>query len=356
MPEMKTVQIDGARACSLIDRPLPSIDRDYALLKVLVAPMCNEYLAYQDGIYLERNRPDALGHEMAGEVAEAPPGSRVRAGDRVVALCGYPCGRCVPCLAGYYAHCAGTDDPRAVCGSESGECGFAQYAVKPDWMLIPIPDDVSYEHASMACCGLGPTFGAMERMDVTAGRTILITGLGAVGLGGVINAKFRGATVIGVARSPFRAALARKLGCDFVLDPSAGDVRARIAEITGGQGADGAIECSGQAAYQRLALDSAGRLGTVTFLAESGEIPVHVDEHLVQKGVRVQGSLDINLRDAPRLMEMIPKVRGQLDDFITHRFPLSRIADAFELQLARECGKVVLYPWEDAPPREPHRP
>ena len=158
---MKTVQITGPRQCRLIDKPVPSIDRDYVLLKVHVAPMCNEYVAYHDGIYLERNRPDSLGHEMAGEVVTAPPGAAVRPGDRVVALCGYPCGRCQPCRLGYYAHCAGTDDPREVCGGTSGECGFAQYAVKPDRMLVPIPDDLSYEHASLACCGLGPTFGAV---------------------------------------------------------------------------------------------------------------------------------------------------------------------------------------------------
>jgi L-iditol 2-dehydrogenase len=344
---MKTVRINGERDCGLIDKPTPSISRDYVLLKVHVAPMCNEYVAYKDLVYLERNRPDSLGHEMAGEVVDAPPSASVAVGDRVVALCGYPCGRCDPCQQGYYAHCRATEDPLEVCGSPSGECGFAQYAVKPDWMLVPIPDDVSYEHASMACCGLGPTFGAMQRMRVDAFSTVLITGLGAVGLGGVINAKFRGATVVAVVRSPYRASLASKLGCDIVLDPSDGDILQQVLAVTDGDGPDVAIECSGQHEYQRLAIDALKRLGTVAFLAEPGEISLHVDADLVQKGVTLLGSLDINRHDAGRLMRLIRQVPDQVDTFITHRYPLGRIADAFEAQIARECGKVVLYPWEE---------
>lgn len=342
---MKTVQIHGPRACGLVDRPRPSVRRNYVTVKVHVAPMCNEYLAYRDQVYLERNRPDSLGHEMAGEVVEAGPDAAVRVGDRVVALCGFPCGRCEPCRQGYYAHCAQTEDPRTQCDSPSGECGFAQYAVKADWMLVPIPDGVSYEHASMACCGLGPTFGAMERAGVGASATVLITGLGAVGLGGVLNARFRGATVIGVARGRYRAALARDLGCDLVINPQKEDALDRIRSATGGRGVDLAIDCSGQEVYQRLAIDAVKRMGTVAFLAEPGEIRLNVDRDLVQRGVTLFGSLDVNRHDAGRLMEMIASIPEQIDKFITHRYPLRRIADAFERQMKYECGKIILYPW-----------
>lgn len=344
---MRTVQIEGRRQCRLIDKPVPSIRGSYALLKVHVAPMCNEYVAYEDLVFLERNRPDSLGHEMAGEVVAAAPDSAVREGERVVALCGFPCGRCGPCLRGYYAHCVQTEDPRAVCGSESGECSFAQYAIKPDWLLVPIPSSLSYEHASMACCGLGPTFGAMERMGVDAFGTVLITGLGAVGLGGVINAKFRGAQVIGVVRSPYRARLARELGCDIVIDPSDDDPAEAVRELTGGRGVDFALECSGQRAYQRLAVDSVGRLGSVAFLAEPGELVVRVDADLVQKGVTLFGSLDINRASAERLLRMIAAIPEQIDTFITHRYSLAEIGAAFERQIARECGKIVLHPWRE---------
>jgi threonine dehydrogenase-like Zn-dependent dehydrogenase len=344
---VKAVRIDGPRAASLVDKPQPTIDGDYALIKVHVAPMCNEYIAYKDGVYLERNRPDSLGHEMAGEVVATPRGASAQVGDRVVALCGFPCGDCVLCQRGFYAHCNQTDDPRAVCGSESGECSFAQYAVKPDWMLVPIPDGLSYEHASMACCGLGPSFGAMQRAQVDAFSTVLVTGLGAVGLGGVVNARFRGARVIGVTRSPYRSKLALALGCDTVLDPSVDDVPAAVAELTVGRGVDFALECSGQPSYQRLLVDCVGRLGTVAFLAEPGELALNVDADLVQRGVTLFGSLDINRADVSRLLQMIAAIPDTIETFITHRYPMAQVGVAFEHQISRECGKVILYPWRD---------
>ena len=342
MPDvMSAVEVTGPRQVRLTGRPLPRIGRDYVMIKVVAAPMCNEYIAYTDGIYLERNRHDSLGHEMAGEVVQAPPGGLVRPGDRVVALCGYPCGRCDLCQRGYYSHCPQPEDPREVCGSDSGECGFAQYAVKPGWMLEPIPDDLSYEHAAMACCGLGPTFGAMERLGVETGSTVLITGLGAVGLGGIINAKARGCRVIGAVRSPYRAELARKLGCETVVGPSPGEVR----KATGHRGADYVLECSGQPVYHRLAIESVARMGSVAFLAEPGHLDISIDADLVQRGVTLLGTLDINRYDARRLLTLIGSVREQLDLYITHRLPMERVGEAFEAQAAFECGKVVLLPW-----------
>ncbi|MDA0632745.1 zinc-binding dehydrogenase [Nonomuraea sp. MCN248] len=341
---MKVAQITGPRACALAEKPDPAIRRDYVLLKVEVAPMCNEYVAYRDGVYLERNRPDSLGHEMAGVVADAPEGALLSPGDRVVALCGYPCGTCELCRRGYYSHCATTEDPLEVCKSESGECGFAQYAIKPARLCVPVPDGMPLDHAAMACCGLGPTFGVMRRIGVDSSDTVLITGLGAVGLGGVINARYRGATVIGVARTPYRAELARDLGCAAVLDPRDGDVRERIRALTGG-GVDVAIDCSGRPEYQRLCIDAINRLGTVGFLAEPGELTVRVDDDLVQKGATLMGSLDINLADAGPLLRMISRVPDQIERFITHRYPLDRIGEAFERQSRYECGKIVLYPW-----------
>ena len=90
----------------------------------------------------------------------------------------FPCGACELCVSGEYIHCQNTVDFEAFFGTPEGRGTYAQYVVKPDWILPRIPEDVSYDHGAMACCGLGPTFGALERMDVRAGDTVLITGAG----------------------------------------------------------------------------------------------------------------------------------------------------------------------------------
>lgn len=341
---MKVAYISAKRRCGLIEKPMPNIKEDFALLRVRVAPMCNEYLAYGYLDFRERNRPDSLGHEAAGEIVKAGGSTALKAGDRVVALCGYPCGRCHVCRAGYYSHCQNTLNPLEACGSESGECAFAEYMLKQNRLLVPIPDSMSYEHASMACCGLGPAFGAMQIMDVEDSDTVLITGLGPVGLGGVLNGVFRGAWVIGVARNGYRRTLAKKLGAELVLDAGDKHVLKKILDVTDGRGVDCAIECSSGPGYQRLAIDATRRKGKVTFLAESGQLDIHLNRDIIQKGLAIYGSLDFNLNDAGRLIEMIGELGDRLDSYITHRFPLSGIRDAWERQLSGECGKVILYP------------
>ena len=141
---------------------------------------------------------------------------------------------------------------------------MAQYLLKPDWLLPKIPDGVSYEHGGMACCGLGPSFGALQRMGVGAFDTLLVTGLGPVGLGGVINGKYRGARVIAVDSQPWRKDRAQALGADFVIDPSDKDALQQIVDLTDGIGVDAAVDCSGAVAARRSAAatasESAGAL------------------------------------------------------------------------------------------------
>jgi len=100
--------------------------------------------------------------------------------------------------------------------------------LKPAWLLPKIPDDISYEKASLACCGLGASFGAFQRLGVGAFHTVLITGLGPVGLGAIVNAHFRKARVIAVESNEYRIKLAREMGVEAIVDPRDPDCVARI--------------------------------------------------------------------------------------------------------------------------------
>lgn len=336
---MKNVEITGERQVAVVDRPRPKAAADLVLVRVTVAPMCTEYKAYRGGHAVAH-----LGHEAAGEVVEVAQPGRVAVGDRVVVMPLYACGGCPLCLSGDYIYCRQGIDVAAVTGSAWGTATYAEYLVKPDWMLVPIPDDLETRHAAMACCGLGPTFGAMQRLRVDAFDSVLITGMGPVGLGGVINARYRGARVIAVESHPYRAHLARELGAEAVLDPGDPDVRRKILDLTGGTGVDKGIDCSGAAAAQRLLIDAARRRGQVAFVGEGGEVSLNVSHDMLRKGLILHGSWHFNLADAPRLMQVIRATRPQIDRLITHTFPLDRARDAFELQLTGECGKVLLLP------------
>ena len=332
---MKQATIAGARRALVKDMPELQADAQRVLVKVLVAPLCTEYKAFAAG-----QAGDCLGHEAAGEVLETSGSTRVQPGQRVVVMPTSPCGECAFCADGDYIHCqAGCDY-----GSPAGSATIAQMLLKPDWLLLPVPEDISTEHAAMACCGLGPTWGAMERMGLGAGETLLITGLGPVGLGGVINAVYRGARVIGVELNPWRARLARELGAEVVLEPA--EALAQILELTGGRGVDKALDCSGVVAAHRLCIDAARRLGAVAFVGEcSDPTPLTISPDMIRKGLTLVGSWHYNLGTVPRLMQQIRQVGPQLDRLVTHRFAIDEVQQALELQLTGKSGKVLIEPW-----------
>jgi L-iditol 2-dehydrogenase len=326
---------------ALVERPDPRAAQDLAVVRIEVAPMCTEYKAYKEGW-----KTEFLGHEAAGVVESVAQPGLVKVGDRVVAMPQYPCGKCEMCLDGNYIHCEHCIDQGAITGVHWGTATYAQRMVKQDWLLIPIPDDISTEHGAMACCGLGPTFGAMQTMKVDRFDTILVTGLGPVGLGAVINGAYRGARVLAVESHPYRAKLARELGAEKVFDPRDRDVLAQVRECTGGRGVDAGIDCSGVEAAQQLMIAAARRKGRVAFVGEAGNLTIHVSNDLIRKGLTLYGQWHYNRADTPRIMDVIRGCREKLDRVITHRFPMSRVQEAFDLQLSGNCGKLLLHPWK----------
>jgi L-iditol 2-dehydrogenase len=302
--------------------------------------MCTEYKGYKAG-----QVGDRLGHEAAGEVVAVDRPGKAKVGDRVVVMPLAGCGRCFLCISGDYIHCEQPVDVLAATGSEAGRATYAQYMLKPDWLLLPVPEDMSTVHAAMACCGLGPTFGAMQRMAVDALDTVLITGLGPVGLGGVINGVSRHARVIAVESHPYRAALAKRLGATAVIDPTDPDALQQILDLTDGIGVDKALDCSGAAQAQRLVIDALRRRGQMAFVGEGGELTIHASRDMIRKGLTLHGNWHWNIRDSQRLFEVIRRSGAQIDQLVTHTYALEDVKDAWELQLTGNCGKVILNPW-----------
>jgi len=338
---MKIVKITGPSKAELIDVPDPEAKGQFAVVKILSAPMCTEYKDFRDGQVSQ-----SIGHEAAGEVVEVAQAGPVKVGDRVVVMPQLPCGICPLCLKGEYIHCQNCLDLARVADYPHGSGTYAQYMLKHDWLLVPIPDSMTIDHAAMACCGLGPTFGAMQIMQVDSFDTVLITGMGPVGLGGVINAVYRGARVIAVSRTPYRANLAKQLGADVVINPDDKDATKQIMDLTNGRGADKAVECSGVPARMRLLIDAVRRKGQIAFVGEAGDLTIKVSDDMICKGLTLHGAWHYNLADTPRIMRIIADCADKLDRLITHILPMSKIDDAFELQLTGQCGKVVLHPWD----------
>ncbi len=338
---MRVAAIFGEREGGVIDVPEPKPKENWVLVKVHAAPMCTEYKGFANG-----RATTSLGHEAAGEVVETAQPVRVAVGDRVAVMPQYPCGVCALCIRGDYIHCQHNVAFDQFTGSAEGRATMAQYLLKPDWLLPKLPDDVSYAHGGMACCGLGPTFGAAQRMGIGAFDTLMVTGLGPVGLGGVINGKHRGARVIAVDINPWRREKALALGADEVIDPADDQALQRVMDLTDGVGVDAAVDCSGAVPAHRLCIDAVRRRGQVAFVGECGEdTPLRISRDMIRKGITLVGSWHYNLQDMPKLMQVVRANADKLDRLISHMFSLDDVQKAWELQTTGACAKVVLKPW-----------
>jgi L-iditol 2-dehydrogenase len=330
---MKKAAVLGEKRAGLVEAPLPEIPAGSALVKVHIAPMCAEYKGFLDG-----NISDCLGHEAVGEIVEIPNPGLLQVGDRVVVMPLFGCGTCEYCLSGDYIHCYES--------LKTQDATMSQYVVKPTFILKKIPDDVSYEKASLACCGLGPSFGAFQKMNLQAFDTVLITGLGPVGLGAIVNARYRGARVIAIESNSYRAALALDLGAEAVIDPRDPEALSKIVELCGGSGPDCAVDCSGVVAAHRLCIDAVKRKGKVAFIGEChSETPLVISRDMIRKGLELYGSWHYNLNDFPKVMQIIQNSQV-VDKLITHVFPMSQIQQAFEVSSSQQAAKILLKPWE----------
>jgi L-iditol 2-dehydrogenase len=338
---VKKVVIAGERQVAFMEVPHPEPEGAWVLVKVEASAVCTEYKAYETG------RPVLNpGHEGVGEVVGVAQAGRVKVGDRVVVLPQFACGKCALCLAGDYIHCENELDYEKIFGTRDGSGTFGQYVLKPDWLLPLIPEGVSYEHATMAIDGIGASFGAMQAIEVGALDTVLVTGLGPVGLGAVANARLRNARVIGVEPMPWRRERALQMGAEVVFAPDEPRLLDKIRSTSLGGGVTCAVECSGRLSSQRLCIDAVRRRGRVAFVAEaSDDLVVRVSPDLLRKGLTIVGSWLYNMGDYPKVMQVIQQ-SPLIDLLVSHVMPMSEIQAGFELLATGQSAKVVVKPWD----------
>jgi threonine dehydrogenase-like Zn-dependent dehydrogenase len=379
IPEPKKVELK--------ERPYPKIVPGFSLIQVEIAPVCIEHQVYKEHRFEWHSDEEHQGHEGVGTIVETVPGSKFKPGDRVIIYQGNPCQECFVCLRGLSpTHCLGipwealtkTMNPNVVlealgggkaidapgglkaiendCGSESGGFGFSKYRIAPDYMIQKIPDDLSFRYAALANCSLGCTYTAFEDTGIKKDDWVVVAGVGFIGFGSIINAKYRGANVIALGRNPFRMEQARKMGADYIVNPDDEDWLEQIHELTGSlMGADLVIEASGYPYYQNKALEAVRRFGTVWlygWIVETSEpLPIRLLDVIHNRAVNLTGSHDVHVKHREGLLRMIrnPETQAASDHMITHEYNMSQGAEAFEAALSKQAGKILLYPQENCP-------
>jgi NADPH2:quinone reductase len=255
--------------------------------------------------------------------------------------------------------CGETEDGRRVIANPVlPHGGFAEYALADARALLPAPDSLDDAEAAALHVGYQTGWFALHRRArLEAGETLLVhAAAGGVGSAAVQLGKAAGATVIGVVGGAEKAAVARELGCDVVVDRRAEDVVAVVKEATGGRGADVIYDSVGGAAYAQSAKLVAfeGRIVVVGFA--SGTIPSPALNHALVKNYSILG-LHWGLYNTknPKLVlqchEQLTELaaRGAIKPLVSERVPLDGAAAAVQrVADGVTTGRIAVVPRKGA--------
>ncbi|MFD4728455.1 NADPH:quinone oxidoreductase family protein [Streptomyces seoulensis] len=255
--------------------------------------------------------------------------------------------------------CGETEDGRRVIANPALPYGgFAEYALADARALLPAPEALDDAEAAALHIGYQTGwFGLHRRAHLEAGETLLVhAAAGGVGSAAVQLGKAAGARVIGVVGGAEKAAVARELGCDVVVDRRAEDVIAAVKEATGGKGADVIYDPVGGEAYAQSAKLVAfeGRIVVVGFA--SGAIPSPALNHALVKNYSIVGlhwglyntkNSELVLRCHEELTGLA--VRGAIKPLVSERVPLAGAADAVQrVADGVTTGRIAVLPQNGA--------
>ncbi len=336
-----------------VDRPRPGPGE--AVIRVTLTTICGTDVHIVKGEYpVEPGL--VIGHEPVGVIESLGAGvSGYEIGDRVLVGAITPCGQCHACLSGHLSQCGHGSGYEAIGGWRFGNTingAQAQFLLVPNAQanLAPIPADVTDEQAVLLADIASTGFSGAESGGVKIGDTVVVFAQGPIGLCATAGAKLMGATtIIGVDADAGRLAMARRMGADVTLDVTKVDVVDEIRRLTGGVGADVAIEALGTQGTFESALRCLRPGGTLSSLGVySGKLQIPYEAFAAGLGDhRIVTTLCPGGKERMgRLLRAVQSGRFDPTPLLTHRYPLADIGEAYRIFSQRLDGvlKVAVVP------------
>jgi S-(hydroxymethyl)glutathione dehydrogenase / alcohol dehydrogenase len=335
-------EVNGPLRIEQIDLPDPGPGQ--VRVRLAATGVCHSDLSLANGTLVHK-LPVVLGHEGAGQVTAVGEGvADLAPGDPVVLNWAPACRQCWWCEHGEPWLCARAGDPaqrpyaRLADGGEVfpglGTAAFATETVVGGHACIRLPGDIPLDEAALLGCAVLTGVGAvLNAARVRPGESVVVIGLGGVGLAAVQGARLAGADpIVAVDPVPGKADLARRLGATEVLTPGPSLGR-QIRAMIGGRGADHAIECVGRAESIRAAWSSTRRGGRATVVGLGG-VKDQVSFNALEIGHFARtlsgcmyGNTDPAV-DIPLLLDHYRHGRLDLAALVTERVPLEEVGDA----------------------------
>jgi len=324
------------------EAPIPQIDENEALLKVMASGICGSDVIEW---YRVPKAPKVLGHEATGIIDKVGyKVKRIKVGDRVFVSHHVPCFKCRYCKRGFHTACHTLHTTNYYPG------GFAQYIQVPkinvQYGIYKLPDAMSFEEGTfiepLACVSRGQRLANLQKDD-----SLLIIGSGISGILHAQLAHFKGIQNIVVADiNPYRLELAKKFGANHALNAK-DNLPQQLKEVNGGHLADQVILCTGATSAATSALDCVDNGGTILFFAvpdPTVKLPVPINQFW-----RNEITMRTSYGAAPNDLDdsLLYLKNGQLNvkDMITHRLSLREAQEGFRLMSEASASlKVILEP------------
>jgi len=310
-----------------------------------------------------------FGHEGAGIVVDVGRDvTSLKKGDHVIPLYVPECRTCDYCTSGRTNLCQairvtqgkglmpdGTSRFRIgkqLLHHYMGTSTFAQYTVVPEIALAKVRADAPFDKICYIGCGVTTGVGAViNTAKVRPGSTVIVFGLGGIGLNVIQGSRMVGASmIVGVDLNPARETLARKLGMTHFVNPKTvkGDLVAHLVELTNG-GADYSFECIGNVQTMRQALECCHKgwgestiIGVAPAGAEIATRPFQLVTGRVWRGTAFGGAK--GRTDLPKIVDWYMSGKLNIDDLITHTMPLDKINEGFDLMHeGKSIRSVVMF-------------
>ncbi len=342
---MKGVLLPGQRKVEFKEFDVPEPGHGQVLVKMKASSICGSDIR---AIYREHlgKGPEAYqnviaGHEPCGQIVKTGPGcQRFQEGDRVVIYHISGCGVCWDCRNGYMISC--TSPFRAAYGWQR-DGGHADYLLAEENTCVALPEPLTYTDGALIACGFGTAYEALTRVNVSGQDQVLITGMGPVGMAAGLLARKMGATkVIGVDISEARLNFSQEINAvdDVILSDD--QALAKIHSLTGNQGFEVSIDCSGSPTARHLALEGTRRWGRCVMVGEGSTINFDVSHLLIHRQIAMYGSWVTSLGHMETLIEHLVRWGLHPDVSISHRFALDDAAEAYHIADEGQSGKVCI--------------
>jgi L-iditol 2-dehydrogenase len=330
--------------------PIPEINSDEALLKVLHTGICGTDLRIWHGAH-RKFSPGTIripGHEVVGEIVEIGSDVRGLAVDQRIFLApNMGCGHCRQCISGNNNLCIDYEAPGITFDGSFAEYMRIPAAAILQGNIIPISQDIDPSVATLiepfACVLRG-----QEAVHIRPGESVLVVGAGPIGIMHVLLAKLHGAGLVIVSEiNQSRASLVLEFGADLVVNPAKEDLAGIISQRTGGFGVDVVLLAAPARKAYQAAVEYVSVGGRINFFAglPKDNPTIELDANLIHyKEIILTGTTASSTQNCRQAAQILSSGRIDLSNLITARFPLSEAVQAFSAAESGEGLKVILEP------------